>query len=99
MTLHIGQFLKELHHHFQILQGLYLMSTDGALTAQCIELIAYGVDRVEPGIVEGGSSGYIIQGIWEKNIVRVTGKTRMSTGLVFHQGLIVIRRRASHHRM
>jgi len=66
MTLHIGQFLKELHHHFQILQGLYLMSTDGALTAQCIELIAYGVDRVEPGIVEGGSSGYIIQGIWEK---------------------------------
>ena len=77
--LHIGQFFEQFHHYLQILQGLhrYLSSTDGALTACCIELIAYSVDRAEQGIVEGraaGSAGievvgYITQGTWEKNIL------------------------------
>ena len=45
------------------------------------------------------SAAYITQGVWKmKSCVRVTGKRRLSTHLVFHQEWISIRRLACHHR-
>ena len=70
--IHIGQGFEQLHHVLYILQGKHLLSTIGASTPYCIELITDGVDGAEQGIVESGAAGaaWIIHGIWKMiNIV------------------------------